>query len=170
MLGFAATARAQDPEPVEPHKWDVRLGAFFPTQGALRSQSGSPYYVVGFDYNPNFRYQPASGNVFFSVDFKWRDSGGSTFFTIPLAANIAWNVTPDTSPVRVWAGLGVGIYFINTQFIGGTTQPGGRFFVGADITDRYFVQLDYDYVGGFTDSHNFGLRTDGLTVTAGRRF
>jgi len=170
LIGRTTAARAQDPEPVEPHKYDVRVGAFFPTQGVLRGQSGSPYYVIGGDYNPNFRYKPAGGNVFFSVDFKFRSSGGLGFLTIPLTANIAWNLTPATSQFRLWAGLGGGVYFINTGFIGGTTQAGGRFFVGADITDRYFLQLDYDWVGGFTDNRGNGVRVDGLTFSAGRRF
>ena len=170
MLGIAATARAQDPEPVEPHKYDLRLGAFFPTQGNLRSQSGSPYYVVGIDYNPLLRYKPAGGTVFFSVDFKFRESGGLSFLTVPLLANVSWNITPPTSQYRLWAGLGGGVYFINTGFIGGTTQAGARFFVGADITDRWFLLFDYDYVGGFTDDRGNGIRVDGLTFSVGRRF
>jgi hypothetical protein len=170
MVGVVSGARAQDQEPVEPHKWDVRLGAFFPTQGVLRGQAGSPYLVVAGDYNPNFRYKPAGGNVFFSVDFKFRDSGNLSFLTIPLTANIAWNLLPATDKYRLWGGLGGGVYFINTGFIGGTTQAGARFFVGADITDRYFLMLDYDWVGGFTDYRGNGVRVDGLTFSAGYRF
>ena len=170
MLGIAGAALAQDPEPVEPKKWAIRLGGFVPTQGTLRNQSGSPYYMVAFDYYPNLRYKPLGGDIYLNVDFKWRESGGQGFMTIPVAANVKWNITPDTSDYRVWGGLGAGIYFINTAFIGGTTQPGARFFLGGDITDKWFLEVDYEWVGGFTDGRGNGLRTDGVTFSVGRRF
>jgi hypothetical protein len=169
-LGAAATARAQDPEPTPVHKWDLKAGIFLPTQGALRNQSGSPYINIGVDYNPNFRYKPAGGQVYFNVDFKFRESGGLSYLTIPLTANVVWNFTPIGSQYRVYGGIGAGVYFINTGFIGGTTQGGVRFIVGADITEKYFLELDYDYTGGFTDSRGNGLRVDGLTFSVGRRF
>jgi hypothetical protein len=168
--GAAGGARAQDKEPMPAHHWDVRLGGFVPTQGTLRNQSGSPYYLIGFDYNPDFRYKPAGGTVFFTVDFKFRESGGLSFLTIPLTANIAWGLTPNDSQWRVYGGLGGGVFFINTGFIGGTTQPGARFFVGVDLSHRYFLQVDYDWVGGFTDYRGNGIRVDGLTFAAGYRF
>ena len=170
VLSLSGAARAQDPEPVETHQWALRAGAFFPTQGTLRNQSGSPYYNFGIDYNPNLRTRPAGGQVYFSVDFKFRESGGLTYLTIPLTANVVWNLTPATSSYRLYGGLGAGIYFINTGFIGGTAQPGARFIVGADFSEYYFVELNYDYVGGFTDNRGNGLRVDGLTFSVGRRF
>jgi hypothetical protein len=170
MVGAAGVARAQDPEPKPHRNWDVHLGMFFPTQGTLRNQSGQPYYVAGLDYTPEFKYKPAGGNVFFTLDFKFRESGGLSYLTVPVTANIAWTITSPTSPFRVWGGLGGGVYFINTGYIGGTTQAGARFFAGVDITDRWFVMADYDWVGGFTDYRGQGIRVDGITGTAGYRF
>ncbi len=170
VIGVGTAARAQDPEPAQLHKWDLKAGVFFPTQGALRSQSGSPYINIGVDYHPDLRYRPAGGEIYFNVDFKFRGSGGLSYLTIPLTANIVWNLTPVSTQYRVYGGLGVGAYFINTGFIGGTLQPGVRFIVGADISEKYFLELDYDYTGGFTDSRGNGLRVDGLTFSLGRRF
>ena len=150
--------------------WAVKAGAFFPTQGTLRNQSGSPYHYIGVDYNPNFTYRPASARTVFSAEFMWRDSGGKTFLTLPLTVRFLWDLTPPESRFRVYGGLGGGVYFINTAFIGGTTQGGLKFTLGVDLNDRWLLETDYDWVGGFTDNLGNGVRTDGLTIALGYRF
>lgn len=169
-LCAAPAARAQDPEPVEMKPLAIKLGVFFPTQGTLRNQAGSPYYHIGTEYNPNFRYKPAGGNVVFNLDFLFRDSGNLSFLTIPIIAKVLWNLTPVDYKYRAYAGLGPGVYFINTGFIGATTQAGVRFTAGIDLSSRYFTEVNYDYVGGFTDYLGNGVRTDGLSFLVGARF
>jgi hypothetical protein len=170
VLCTAGTARAQDVEPLPERTWAIKAGAFFPTQGALRNQSGSPYHYIGVDFNPNLRYKPLSASTVFSAEFMWRDSGGKTFLTIPLTLRLLWNITPMESRFRVYGGLGGGIYFINTGFIGGTTQAGMKFTLGVDLNERWLIETNYDWVSGFSDNLGNGIRVDGLTFALGYRY
>lgn len=169
-LCLGSSARAQDPAPMEMKPLAVKLGVFFPTQGTLRNQAGNPYYHIGTEYNPNLRYKPAGGTIVLNLDFMFRDSGTKSFLTIPIIAKVLWNLTPVDYKYRAYAGLGPGVYFINTGFIGGTTQAGIRFTAGADLSSRYFAEVNYDYVGGFSDYLGSGIRVDGLSFLVGARF
>lgn len=170
LLCALDVARAQDVEPLVPHRWDIKAGVFFPTQGTLHRQAGTPYYVIAADYFPQFRYRPLHADVALGVDLMWRSKGNLSFLTVPLTAKLLWTISPSDWPVRVYGGLGPGVYFINTGFIGETTQAGLKFVAGVDLTQRWFLEANYDWVGGFTDDLGNGVRVDGLTFTAGFRF
>ena len=53
---------------------------------------------------------------------------------------------------------------------GATTQAGVRFTAGIDLSSRYFTEVNYDYVGDFTEYLGNGVRTDGLSFLVGARF
>ncbi len=164
------SAKAQDPEAPVPHTLSVKLGAFVPTQGTLKNQSSSPYYGLGFEYDPNFRYKlGGGGNITFGLDFLYRGNGGLKYLTIPITVRSTWTLSKDESKIRTYGGMGLGLYIINTGFIGATTQPGAKFILGADITHKYFVELNYDYIAGFNDNLGNSLRADGLTLWLGIR-
>ena len=169
-LCAVGTARAQDVEPWVPKTWAVKAGFFFPTQGTLRNQSGSPYYDIGVDYSPPLRYRPVGAQLVIGTDFMWRTGSGLSYLTIPITASLLWDISAPTARVHVYGGVGAGIYFINTGFIGGTTQAGLKFTVGADITQKFFLEMNYHYVGGFSDNLGNGIRVDGLTFAVGHRF
>jgi len=169
LLAAAGVAQAQDEEPVE-YRWGLKAGFFYPTNNNLRDQASDFWWRVGVDYYPHFRFRPLNGDVFFGIDFAWRDHGGKGFFTIPLTVKIAWPITSPESRLRVYGGGGLGVCSINTAFIGATTQPVGQFFLGVDINERVFLEANYDWVGGFTDNIGTGIRTDGLSVSVGTRF
>jgi hypothetical protein len=162
-------ARAQDEGEANP-RWSLKAGAFFPTQGTLRGQSGSPYYVLGVEFDPDFRYRFEGGRIAFGAEAMFRESRKTRFLTIPLTARITWDITPPTSSSRVYGGLGAGIYFIGTQFEGQTLQPGARFILGADLGERWFIETNYDYVSGFTDSAGNGIKPSGLSLLLGYRY
>jgi hypothetical protein len=166
----SGAARAQE-EPLSKPTWALKAGAFFPTSGTLKNQSASPYYVIGVEIDPNFRYRPANGRIAFSAEAFYRKHGTVDFLTIPLTARITWNITnPDVNGRRVYGGLGVGAYFIGTQFEGNTLQPGARFVLGADLNKRWFFETNYDYISGFTDSAGFGVKPSGLSLQIGYRY
>lgn len=169
-LCSAGTARAQDFEPLPVHPWSVKLGLFIPTNGSLKDQVADTWWYAGVDYKPNLRYRPLSGDVHLGVDFAFRDQGSKSVFSIPLLAKILWPITPTESRIRAYGGLGAGLYFINTRFIGGTTQPGLQFVAGVDLTERLFAEVAYDWVGGFTDDLGAGIRVDGVKLAGGVRF
>jgi hypothetical protein len=168
LASAAGTARAQ--EEGEGGKWSLKAGGFFPTQGTLRTQSGSPYYVAGVEYDPNFRFKLKEGNITFGAELMYRESNGKNFLTVPLTAQVTWNITAPESRFRVYAGLGGGIYIIETAFESSILQPGVKFIVGADITDRFFLETNYHYVGGFTDSGGNGIHPNGLSLLIGYRY
>jgi hypothetical protein len=170
MAGLSTTARAQDAEPYVPHMWSVKAGGFFPTNGTLRSQTGAPYYAVGFDYDPNLRYRPLNGRVVLSGEILYRESGGAKELTVPLTAKVLWTLTSPESRFHAYGGLGLGAYIINTGFIGNTTQPGVKFVLGVDFSRNLFLEVNYDYIGGYTDNIGQSVRNDGLTFYIGKRF
>lgn len=169
LLCVTGMARAQDIEPIKPKSYAVKAGGSLALNGHLKDQTSDLWWFVGLEYHPNFRYRPLNGDVYFGVDFSFRDTAGKTVFSLPLLAKIVWGLTP-TARTRVYAGLGGGIYFINTRFIGATTQPGLQVIAGVDVTENIFVEVNYNYVSGFTDRRSNGLRVDGLNFSLGYRF
>lgn len=169
VLASAACAAHAQGEPA-PSKFSLKAGGFFPTQGTLRSQSGSPYWVIGGEFHPNFKYALAGGHISLGAELMYRESGSVRFLTVPITAQVTWNITPPGSSVRVYGGLGGGAYFINTEGRGETIQPGAKFIVGADITQHLFLEANYHYVGGFTDDNGAGIHNDGISLLFGYRY
>ena len=170
FAGLSTTARAQDAEPYVPHMWSVKAGGLFPTNGTLRSQAGAPYYALGADYDPNLRFRLGGGRVVIGGEVLYRESGGKRELTIPLTVKALWTLTSPESRFHAYAGLGAGLYIINTGFIGSTKQPGVKFVAGLDFSKNYFLEVNYDYVGGYTDNLGQSVRNDGLTFYLGKRF
>ncbi|HSV73426.1 MAG TPA: hypothetical protein VLH79_06680 [Chthonomonadales bacterium] len=161
-------ARAQMDVPVR-HEWSLKAGAFVPTHSALSRQAADPWWYVGVDFNPNFVHRPLAGEVYFSADVNWREAAGHRVFSIPLSVKIKWPLVPEEAAVQAYGGLGIGAFFINTRFISGAVQPGAKFFIGAELNEDWFVELNYDWVDGLTDYTGTGIRLDGLTVLLGYR-
>ena len=88
----------------------------------------------GAEFRDGIQVEPDSldAQVVVGADFMWRSSSGLSYLTIPVTARLLWDITPPDARLRVYGGLGGGVYFINTGFIGGTTQAGLKFVVGAD--------------------------------------
>jgi opacity protein-like surface antigen len=170
LLCVTGMARAQDIEPIKPRSYAVKAGGFLALDGNLKDQTSDLWWFVGLEYHPNFRHRLLNGDVYFGVDFSFRDSGGKTVFSLPLLAKIVWDLTPSAAHTHIYAGLGGGIYFINTRFIGATTQPGLQVIAGVNVTENIFVEVNYNYVSGFTDERLNGLRVDGLNFSIGHRF
>ena len=168
VLVAPSVARAQGDEPVR-YEWSLKAGAFIPTQATLSREAAEPWWYFGADFNPKFRYRPLGGEVYFSLDFSGRDGGGGSYFSIPLSVRVKWPLTPEESSLKAYGGLGVGVFFINTGYSTGSIQPGGKFFLGVDLSEKWFVELNYDWVGGFTNKLDQGIRVDGVTALLGYR-
>jgi hypothetical protein len=136
----------------------------------MKNQASGGWFHGGIDFYPNFHSKVLGGDAYFGADFNFREGNGGSTFSIPIHAKIKWNVTPIESHVKLYLGAGIGAYFTNTRFMGGNIQPGVKFIVGVNLSERWFVEANYDYVGGFTDSNGNGLRIDGLTFAAGYKF
>ena len=169
LLGPTSAARADDE--TLPRKWSVKFGAFFSNQGGMKAQAGDTWWFAGADYFPNFRYRPLRGDIKIGFDARWRSSGGAEFHILDLNAKILWPITnPEGSHMRFYGGLGAGVYFIQTAFLNDLTTVGAKFILGLDLTDRLFLEANYDWVSGFTDNLGNPLRADGVSLAAGYRF
>ncbi len=172
-VGGAACAQSKTKdESYPPRTWSVKLGGFLSNNGGMKAQASDLWWAGGIDYFPNLQYRPLKGDIHLGLNAKWRSTAVSDFHIIDLGARIIWPIyNPESAEgMRIWGGLGIGIYFIDTAFLGNTTQFGGKFSLGVDITKRWFLEVDYDYVAGFTDNQGNSLRADGLTFTGGYRF
>jgi hypothetical protein len=148
----------------------VKCGAFFPGHGAMRDQAAHEWWYVGLDLDPGFQCKPANGTVRFGADFDFRDAEGRGVFTIPLTAKVTWGISPKTEALRLYGGLGPGVYFINSRHSGAVVKPGLQFVAGLDLGDSAFVEVAYDWVGAFYDSEGTPLRADGVKAAFGVRF
>jgi hypothetical protein len=165
-----ASAFAQDVEPPVHHTWSIKLGAFIPDSGGMMNISSVPWFAGGIDYFPASTFRPCNAQLHFGVDFAESDKHGNTNLIIPVTAKLIWPIPINSSSFRPYFGLGGGLYFINAAFMGGTTQPGIKAIVGFDISQRFFLEANYDYVSGFSNDMGTGLRADGTTIYVGMRF
>jgi len=175
MLGPARPAAAQrnlggDVEPQPARPWAVKLGMFLATEGDMKDQAGEQWLYGGLDYFPNLRFRPLDGDVHFGFDAIWKSRAGSDFHSFSLSAKVIWPITDPFQTTRVWGGVGVGVYHIQSRFEGATVQPGGKFLLGVDFGERWFAEVNYDWVGGYTDGAGVGLNTNGITIAGGYRF
>lgn len=167
--GFAAGAKAQDIE-ARPTKFSVKLGIFQPTQGGMMNTAGRHWYDVGFDFFPKYKTGPTTDSLYFGMDFYWRSSGGQNTFSIPVLAKYRKYLSPLGARPRWYVGVGGGLYFVNAKNLSSTVQPGVRGIFGVDITHKFFLELNYDYVSGFSNNLGVPLRADGFAVSAGVKF
>lgn len=170
LLYAVPAARAQVWDEPVTSNWSVKVGAFLPAQGTMRNQTSTAWWVVGVDWDPMFTHNTLDGSVFLSADIMMRSAGGTFVSIIPLTANIVWDITPDEAATRVYGGLGIGVYLVDPVYDSMTVQGGLRFILGMDLTPRVFLQVNYDYVSGFTDDRGAGLRADGVSAVVGCRF
>lgn len=170
LVGFGGAARAQDEETL-PRTWSLKVGAFISNNGGMKDQAGDTWYYVGADFFPNFKVRPLRGDIHIGLDAAFRGAGGADFHSVSLSGKLIWPITdPSASQYHVYGGFGLGLYFISTAFLSDLTTVGGKFILGVDITNRYFIEFNYDYVSGFTDNLGNALRADGVTIAGGVRF
>jgi hypothetical protein len=169
LVGPTTAARAEDE--TLPRTWSVKLGAFFSNNGGMKAQASETWWYGGVDYFPNFRFRPLRGDVHIGFDARWRSHSSVDFHVLDLNATIRWPLTnPDSSRLRVYGGFGAGIYFVQTAFLKDLTTVGAKFLLGVDLTDRLFIEANYDWVSGFTDNLGNPLRADGVSLAGGYRF
>ncbi len=153
-------------------RWTVslKIGAYYPVHGTMRSQTASEWWYLGLDVDPGFRYKPANGTVHFGADFDFRQSQGRGVFATPLLAKVLWPITPAGEEIRLYGGLGPGVYFINSRHSGQVVKPGLQFVAGLDLGERVYVEAAYDWVSAYYDDLGTPLRSDAIKVALGIRF
>ena len=74
----------------------------------------------------------------------------------------------STSYGQVYVGAGLGAYFLNASGFFGTsnnTRFGGKVFVGLDLTQGFFLEGGYTYIGSVQ-----GINPSGFMASVGYKF
>ncbi len=169
-LALASVGRAEGDDGAARAQVSVKVGAFFPGDGGMRAQAASAWWYAGVDIQPVLSRKPANGALHLGADLSMRTAGGKTVFIMPLLAKVTWDLTPPDEPSRLYGGLGPGIYMMNTRYSGLIRKPGLQFVAGADLSERVYAEVTYDWVSAFYDGQDNPLRADGLKVAVGVRF
>ena len=148
----------------------LHVGAFFPTQGELRSETSDAWYSAGVDFQPTVKYHPLGGNVHVGFDAAWRGGGSNRGRTLSFTGKLIWPINPKGHETRFWGGMALGLWVISTPNTSDLITVGSRFIAGVDITSRIYLEADYDWVSGFTDDIGHSIRVDGASVVLGVRF
>jgi hypothetical protein len=169
LAGAGVRAEAQDAEP-EHTKFALKVSMFRPTQGGLINSAGRYWWGFGFDFFPKYAAGAGKSTIYFGIDYFWRGDGGQNTFSMPILAKYRYYLSQVGGRPRTYVGVGGGLYVVNAKNLSATVQPGLRGFIGVDLNRKLFLELNYDYVSGFSNNLGVPLRTDGFSVSAGVRF
>ena len=149
----------------------LRIGAYLPSNKAIKRQIGQALPNAGFDYY--ISRNGAGGHNIVSIDYMERGSGNHHLQMIPVTFGQTNHQYNDGQYSKTYFGYGVGAYFTTldiTDSLGfdqrnHTTLFGGYINLGADLSDSLFLDARY-HITSSAGSANPG----GLQVTVGVRF
>lgn len=160
----AAQIGAASPLPVR-----LKLGAFFPADGATRRETDGTHFSGEIDISVPFLR--GAGSSYLSLGYSENFSGDRKLRTVPLSFTQT-SAPPNPAEVltgNLYYGSGVAAYFVRAS---GGEQPtgdkvlfGGFLLLGYQSPAKLFVEAKYHLVGGRVE----GLRPNGLQVFVGTR-
>lgn len=139
----------------------VTAGVFIPSSGAAKSAGGTTQLDVEFHYGlplPN----PTPLRVVLGAGVETGSRSGSHSTVIPLTAGLQVGVGGG-----VYAGAGVGVYFLNQRRNTGFDQ------LGTSTKGGGYAELGYALPGGLitvSAKYQAVQRADGFVLTAGLHF
>ncbi len=165
VLALPASAAPGPPLPVIGGPTGISAGVFVPNGDAARA-GGSEQFALDFRYGvplPN----PTPLVPVISLGVETGSRAGSHSTVVPLTAGllVGLNGISPNAGGSVFAGGGVGIYFLNQHRnsgneLGASTRGGAYGELGYNITHLVFVDAKYQFVD----------HADGLMATVGLRF
>ena len=152
--------------------WRIQVGAFFPSDAALRSFAGTTHFAIGGSYDTkqsnlmdNTLYQGFYGDATFGN----KSGGHSSVYGGGYQVRLGFGGPgkPLNTTVYPYIGGGLGIYGIDDNILGTSTsfRLGGKLFAGVESTSGIYLQGAYSLVGS---AHHY--QPSGFTVTLGLRF
>jgi hypothetical protein len=147
----------------------IKLGAFFPTDGDVRDSLGDVFFSYGVSYD--FLKTKTANPVIIGayLDGYNKSKSGARINSIGIGPSLRYYFNPVVAnPTRVYAGAGIGPYFINTKGNGNSendTKLGGKVYGGVEFGPGFFGEVDYTLIG---ESH--GVNPSGFNLSVGYRF
>ena len=166
-LAAPAAAAPGPPLPVLGSPTGLSAGAFFPTSGAAKA-GGSTQLDIEFRYaiplpNPT----PLLPVVGLGVETGSRSGNRSTVVPLTAGLLVGLNGLSPNAGGSIFAGGGVGVYFLNhhrsgsgLNQLGTSTRFGGYGELGYNLTGLVFVDAKYQIVD----------RANGVSASVGLRF
>lgn len=141
-------------------KFRVKAGIFLPQNASLKNLVGDTWFKVGADVDvPLF---PGVIGSKTRAGVEWTQNGRNNI--LPITLTQVWQ--PSTA-VRspIYFGGGIGLW--TARFIGSGTASrfGFRLVGGVEFSERFFGEVEYDFVDKIS-----GIRADGLSVLVGTKF
>ncbi|MDX1932800.1 MAG: hypothetical protein SFU56_09365 [Capsulimonadales bacterium] len=181
-MATAANAQADSSVPTaKPEKpWRVKLGAFFPGDGDVKDEIGSTLfsYGVSYDFLKTNLANPIIVGAYLdgATGSKKRDGVTLRLSYVGLGPTARYYFTPVTSATRVYGGVGLGVYFVNSKAstrVGGATLSlsddetkfGGKLLAGVESGQGLFGELDYTFISEINERN-----PGGFNVAVGYRF
>jgi hypothetical protein len=164
VLGLAALALIAAGEKCEAQlgiipRFRVKAGVFLPQNTSLKNAVGNTWLKVGADVNLPASLFPL-GSTRVGIDYVV--NGSSNIVPITLTQIFQPSVAVR-SPV--YAGAGIGLWTGHIKGSGTSTQFGFRLLAGIEFSERFFGEVQYDFVDKLG-----GVRADGLSVLVGLKF
>lgn len=157
--------------------FQVRVGAYFPTDSTLTDWAGSTWFQAGLDYA---LAADESGKNYLSVEYK---SKSGTFQGVERKAQIipvviTKKITPEiplvTSRAVPYYGLGLGLYNIRAEKANQSssgTKFGVNLLGGVNISQNAFAEVKYTWISKFRPSFETkDVEYGGLSLDVGMKF
>lgn len=162
-LGTAAQAAPGPSLPIAGSPGSVEVGVFLPSSGEAKDNGGNTQFSGFFNYTlpvPLQSSTPTTTEISLGVETGSRS--GDHYTTIPLTATELVSLTGQSPNAAgaVYAGAGIGAYFINGSGLSSEVRFGGQAQLGYNITSAIFLDARYQFV----------QNADGLTADVGLRF
>lgn len=163
-----AVAAPGPPLPIVGFPTGLSAGVFVPSSGAAKA-GGTTQYDIEFRYGiPLPNPTPIVPVIGVAVETGNTSGNRSTIIPVTAGALIGLNGLSPNAGGSIFAGGGVGIYFINqhanssSKFgqLGTTSHAGGYVELGWNVTHLLFLDAKYQSAP----------RADGMTATVGLRF
>jgi hypothetical protein len=160
-ISLAGTALAGDAV----NRWNLRLGGFYPGESSVRDATDNVWPAVGVDWLLRIGTQY---NSTFQLSVDWLSTNSGPDYTItPVTFGITWNGQEPQNPGwRMYAGLGAGWYFVDSNGGGNDDKFGGYLNLGWMNEKGQSLDLRYHWFDEFSG----GADAHGLVGAVGFRF
>lgn len=168
LAGGGAQAQAPEAAPVT-KPITIKLGAFFPSDSALKDVIGKTWFNAGADYAFSKVGDQQNLMPLAYVDYAGKSGNGLTVSYVGVGPGVRYYLSPPgAGTVTPYVGAGLGAYFLRASGGGDSankTKFGFKLNAGVEFQQMYLVEASYTNAGSES-----GTRFDGFNLQVGVRF
>ncbi len=168
LAGAGAQAQAPDAAPVT-KPITIKLGAFFPSNGAVKTVVGKTWFGAGADYAFSKVGDQQNLMPLAYVDYAGKSGNGLTVRYIGVGPGVRYYLSaPAAGTTTPYVGAGLGAYFLHASGGGASynkTKFGFKINAGVEFQQMYLLEANYTNAGSES-----GTRLDGFNLQVGARF